>query len=226
MYFIENNLTRLKNGNNTFFLDPKELKELTSKLKKNEYEIYYPYKDSEKNIVYKKQIPKVVLYEIKITIPVRHQDILGSLYSLNISSGYFGDVLIIDNHYYVYILDIIKPYFETNFTMVKNAHIKLIEHDLDYLKDYERNYEKLELIVSSSRIDTVISSICHTSRKNIESMIKKKEIILNYDFLKNNSYKLKENDTFSIKKIGKFKFNKVLKTTKSNHLIIEILKYL
>jgi len=57
-------------------------------------------------------------------------------------------------------------------------------------------------------------------------MIKKKEIILNYDFLKNNSYKLKENDTFSIKKIGKFKFNKVLKTTKSNHLIIEILKYL
>lgn len=226
MYFIENNLTRLKNGNNTFFLDPKELKELTSKLKKNEYEIYYPYKDSEKNIVYKKQIPKVVLYEIKITIPVRHQDILGSLYSLNISSGYFGDVLIIDNHYYVYILDIIKPYFETNFTMVKNAHIKLIEHDLDYLKDYERNYEKLELIVSSSRIDTVISSVCHTSRKNIESMIKKKEIILNYDFLKNNSYKLKESDTFSIKKIGKFKFNKVLKTTKSNHLIIEVLKYL
>ena len=40
------------------------------------------YKDSEKNIVYKKQIPKVVLYEIKITIPVRHQDILGSLYTI------------------------------------------------------------------------------------------------------------------------------------------------
>ena len=40
MYFIENNLTRLKNGNNTFFLDQKELKELTSNLKKNEYKIY------------------------------------------------------------------------------------------------------------------------------------------------------------------------------------------
>ena len=226
MYFIENNLTRLKNGNHTFFLDPKELKHLTSKLKKNEYNIYYPYKDSEKNIVYKKEIPKVVLYEIKITIPVRHQDILGSLYSLNISSGYFGDILIINNHYYVYILDMIKPYFETNFTMVKNAHIKLIEHELDYLKDYKRNYEKIELIVSSTRIDTVISSICHTSRKNIETMIKKKEIILNYDFLKNDSYKLKDNDTFSIKKIGKFKFNKVLKTTKSNHIIIEVLKYI
>lgn len=226
MYFIENNLTRLKNGNHTFFLDPKEQKELTSKLKKNEYKIYFPYKDSEKNIVYKKEIPKVILYEIKIGTPVRHQDILGSLYSLNISSGYFGDILIIDNHYYVYVLDMIKPYFETNFTMVKNSHIKLIEHDLNYLENYERNYEKLELIVSSNRIDTIISTICHISRKNIDSMIKKKEIILNYDFLKNSSYKLKENDTFSIRKIGKFKYIKILKTTKSNHLIIEVSKYL
>lgn len=226
MYFIENNLTRLKNGNHTFFLDPKEQKELTSKLKKNEYKIYFPYKDSEKNIVYKKEIPKVILYEIKIGTPVRHQDILGSLYSLNISSGYFGDILIIDNHYYVYVLDMIKPYFETNFTMVKNSHIKLIEHDLNYLENYERNYEKLELIVSSNRIDTIISTICHISRKNIDSMIKKKEIILNYDFLKNSSYKLKGNDTFSIRKIGKFKYIKILKTTKSNHLIIEVSKYL
>ena len=120
----------------------------------------------------------------------------------------------------------ISPYFEANFLMVKNSHIELIRHDLSLLENYERKYEKNELIASSNRIDTVISSICHISRKSIEQMIKKKEIILNYDFLKNSSYKLKDDDVFSIKKVGKFKYNKVLKTTKSNHLIIEILKYL
>ena len=52
------------------------------------------------------------------------------------------------------------------------------------------------------------------------------EIILNHDFLKNSSYKLKDNDTFSIKRIGKFKYNGVIKNTKSNHLVIEVLKYL
>ena len=57
-------------------------------------------------------------------------------------------------------------------------------------------------------------------------MIKKKEIILNYDFLKNRSYKLKENDTFSIKGIGKFKYIGILRQTKSNHFVIKILKYL
>jgi RNA-binding protein YlmH len=226
MYFIQKNLTRLKNGQSTFFLDPNELKQVRSKLKANDYSIYYPYKDSEKNIIYNRNIPEVLLYEIKIKVPVRHQDILGSIYSLNISHELFGDILIIDNRYFIYILPIIRNYFESNFLMVKNSYIELEELDINYLNDYERSYEKLEIIVSSNRIDTVVSKLCNTGRNNISEMIKKKEILLNYDFLKNNSYKLKDGDTFSIRRIGKFKYNGVIKNTKSNNLIIEILKYI
>ena len=110
--------------------------------------------------------------------------------------------------------------------MVRNTKVELEKLDIDYLKDYERSYEKLEFIVSSLRIDTVVSSICHTGRSNISDMIKKKEIMLNYDYLKNSDYKLKENDTFSIKRIGKFKFDGILKSTKSDHIIVEVLKYI
>lgn len=226
MYFIQKNLTRLKNNQCTFFLDPKELFQVKLKLGKSNYSIYYPYKDSEKNIIYTGNIPKVILYEIVIKTEVRHQDILGSLYSLNITPELFGDILIIDGKYYLYVLDMIRNYLETNFTRIKNSSIELIERDLSLLENYERKYERLELIVSSNRIDTVISSICHTGRNVIPDMIKKKEIILNYDFLKDNSYKLKDNDVFSIKRIGKFKYNGVIKNTKSNHLIVEILKYI
>lgn len=226
MYFIQKNLTRLKNNQCTFFLDPKELFQVKLKLGKSNYSIYYPYKDSEKNIIYTGNIPKVILYEIVIKTEVRHQDILGSLYSLNIAPELFGDILIIDGKYYLYVLDMIRNYLETNFTRIKNSSIELIERDLSLLENYERKYERLELIVSSNRIDTVISSICHTGRNVIPDMIKKKEIILNYDFLKDNSYKLKDNDVFSIKRIGKFKYNGVIKNTKSNHLIVEILKYI
>lgn len=226
MYFIQKNLTRLNNNQSTFFLDPKELNQVKSKLKMIEYKIYYPYKDSEKNIIYKNKEPEVLLYEIKIKTPVRHQDILGSMYSLNISSELFGDILIIDNRYFIYIHPLVQNYFESNFLNVKNSAVELEQLNISYLKDYERSYEKIELIVSSSRIDTIVASITHTGRNNISDMIKKKEIIVNYDFLKVPSYKLKENDVFSIKKIGKFKFNGILKNTKSNHYVIEILKYL
>lgn len=226
MYSIQKNLNRLYTADCTFFLDPKDLMSIKGKLKKNEYNIYYPYKDSEKVILYKNSIPEVLLYEIIIKVPVRHQDILGSIYSLGIDSELFGDVLIINNHYYVYILPIVRNYFESNFLMVKNSHIELKELDIDFLKDYERSYEKIELIVSSNRIDTVISNLCHTNRNNISDMIKKREILLNHDFLKNSSYKLKDNDTFSIKRVGKYKYNGIIKNTKSNHFIIEVLKYL
>lgn len=171
-------------------------------------------------------MPNIILYEIKCNVELRHQDILGSIYSLNINGELFGDVLIIYGHYYVYVLDIIRNYFETNFLMIKNARIQLIELPISTLENYERAYEELEFIVSSNRIDTIVSSIIHTGRNNISDLLKKKEIILNYDFLKNTSYKLREGDTFSIKRVGKYKYNGIIKNTKSNNLIVSIYKYL
>ena len=225
MYFVEKNLTRFHNLGYTYFLDPKEIKQVQSKLKKGDYSIYTVYPDSEKNLLYQGETPEVLLYEIKSSLEIRHQDILGCMYSLNIASDLFGDILVIDHHYYVYILPIVRNYFETNFTRIKNSKVELIEIPIDTFSSYERSYEKIELIVSSNRIDTVLSSIIHTGRSNIIDYIKKKEVLLNYEILKDIDTKLKEGDTFSIRKIGKFKYNGVLKNTKSNHLIIEVLKY-
>lgn len=226
MYLVQKNLTRLKNNQCTGFLDPKELEEVKRKLEKNTYSIYKPYNESEKNIIYTKKEPKVLLYKIKNKVDLRHQDILGTMYSLNISPELFGDILLVDGKWYIYILESVRNYFESNFLMVKNSRIELEEVDLECLANYEKGFEYLDYIVSSNRIDTIVSSICHIGRSNVSSMIKNKEIMLNYDYLKDGSYKLKENDVFSIKRVGKFVYNGILKYTKSNHMIIEIKKYL
>ncbi len=226
MYEIEKNINRLRRGQATFFLDPKEQIILKQKLKKDEYKIFLPYKDSENNIFYVDKLPDVILYEIKIKNKVRHQDILGSIYALNIAKEMFGDILIVDNKYYIYILASIRNYFESNFLMVKNNHIELIEQDRDLFKDYEREYEKIEIIVSSTRIDTVVATLCHIGRTKVKEKIKNKEIMVNYDFLKNSDYKLKDKDVFSIKKVGKFKYREELKRTKSGNLVIFLDKYL
>ena len=226
MYTIEKNITRLNNLKQTYFLDPKELMEAKSKLKKNEYLIYKPYIDSEKNILYRGVEPKVLLYEIICNTPIRHQDILGTMYSLNIASDLFGDILVINNHYYIYILPIVQNYFESNFNKVRNSKIELKEIPLSTLEKYERKYESFELIVSSPRIDTVISSIIHTGRSHIIDYIKKKEIMYNYDYLKDLDIKLKEGDIFSIKKIGKFRYKGIIKNTKQGNIIIQIDRYL
>ena len=101
VYKINNAVEKIKMGKNTQFLDIRELKIVTGKLKKNEYSIYYPYKDSEKVMLYTWKIPKVKLFKIYTVENIRHQDILGSLYALNIDSSYFGDIVLYNDYYYV-----------------------------------------------------------------------------------------------------------------------------
>ena len=225
MYKIEKNLNRLYRKEATFFLDPKEQLELSKKLKKEPYQIYKPYPDSEKNIFYIKEEPKVILYEIKSKTPLEHREILGTLFSLNITSELFGDIVITNNHYYIYVLESIAPYIKNNLLLIKNSRIELIEVPLETLNEYHKEYETIEIIASSTRIDTVISRLIQTSRPNIIEKIKNKEIILNYDILKNNSYQLKENDIFSIRRYGKYQYIGIKKETKSKNYIIECKKY-
>lgn len=225
MYTIEKNLNKLKHNQPTFFLDPTEQQELKKKLKKDTYKIYKPYIDSEKNIFYIKEEPKIILYEIKAKIRLEHREILGTIFSLNISGELFGDIIIKDDHYYIYVIESIAPYIKNNLITIKNSKIELIEHPIEILKNYKKQFETITIISSSNRIDTVIARLIQTSRQNILEKIKNKEITLNYQILKNNSYILKENDVFSIKKFGKFQYIGIKKETKSKNYIIECKKY-
>ncbi len=226
MYIIEKNINKLKNNYYTNFLDQSELKQIQYKLTKNEYKIYSPYPESDKVILYNKELPKVSLYEIICNNNLRHQDIMGSLLNLNIDRSLFGDIIIYNNKYYFYVLDIINNYIESNFNKISKYNIKLKKIDINYLNNYKREYEQIQLITTSLRIDTIISKLSKTNRDKVKQLIKDKNIILNYTILKNNSYILKENDIFSIKKIGKYKYIGIKNKTKNNNYIIELLKYI
>ena len=226
VYKINNAVEKIKTGKNTQFLDGRELKIVTGKLKKNEYNVYYPYKDSEKVMLYTGKVPKVKLFKIYTVENIRHQDILGSLFALNIDSSYFGDIVLYNDYYYVFVSEDLALYIKDNLKMVGNKKVSLEEVDLSVLDNYERNYEEKEIIVSSLRIDNIISGIINTSRKVALDKIKNKEVIVNYDVMNKNSYILKENDIFSIRRYGKYKFIGIVKSTKKNNFIVRYLKYI
>ena len=226
MYNTKKNIDKIKRGENTYFLDPKEANLVKSKLKKNEYQIYQPYPESNKVILYTNKLPKIILYQIKTKIELRHQDILGSIFSLNITNEMFGDIIIENNQYYIYVLDIISNYIKSNLLFIKNSPIELEEIDICTLNNHHQQYEENTIIVSSLRIDTIISRIINTNRSLVIEKIKDKDILLNYDILTKNSYLLKENDIFSIRKHGKYKFIGIEKTTKKNNYIVKYLKYI
>ncbi len=225
-YIIDKHIEKLYKYGYTDFLLPNEFLQVKNKLKKTEYNVYKPYIDSEKVILYRKVKPEIVLYKIICSETLRHQDILGTLFSLNLSIYVYGDIVIDDGNYYLFVLPVISKYLESNLINIRNVPITLEKEDLSVIANYQRKYEKIEIQVSSLRIDVILSKITRLSRNSINEKIKSNEIYLNYNILTNNSYIIKENDIFSIKKYGKYKYNNVVNITKKGNFIIAIDKYI
>lgn len=226
MYLTEKSINKLYSDGFTFFLNPQELKEVKNHLKKNTYNIYKPYDDAEKCIIYQNNIPELTLYEIKCPIKIRHQDILGTLFSLGIDEHLFGDIVINNNHYYFYTFKYMNTYFEMELKKIRNANISLLEKDLNELSIYKAEFKEITIINSSLRIDSVISKIIHTNRDTIKEYIKDKKIIYNYQLLTNGTKNINIGDVFSIRKFGKYKFIGIDGNTKKNNLILKIHQYI
>ena len=224
IYTLEKIVEKVLYSNSTNFVEIKYLNRVKKELKNVKYNIYEPFSGATKIILYNK-MPNIKIYEIISNNDLRHQDILGTLYSLNISDEMFGDVVIWNNRYFIIILSSIDNYIKSNLTSIKNSKVDLIEKDPYYLKDYKQEYEECIIIVPSIRVDVIVSKIINSSRSNALEKIKNGDIYLNYELLTKPTYMLKENDIFSIRKYGKYKFLGEINRTKKGSLVIKYLKY-
>ena len=224
IYTVEKIVEKVLYSNSTNFVEIKYLNRVKKELKNVKYNIYEPFVGATKIILYNK-MPNIKIYEIISSNDLRHQDILGTLYSLNISDEMFGDVVIWNNRYFIIILSSIDNYIKSNLTSIKNSKVDLIERDPYYLKDYKQEYEECIIIVPSIRVDVIVSKIINSSRNNALEKIKNGDIYLNYELLTKPTYMLKENDIFSIRKYGKYKFLGEINRTKKGSLVVKYLKY-
>ena len=210
----------------TKFLNPKDFLLVKNKLPKRTQNIYKPYNEAVKVIIYKKEIPNIIICKITFNSEVKHTMVLKGLFNLGLKEDTFGDIIIMDNIAYIYLLEELYDYVKYNFELNKVSINNIDKVDKDFLKAYEPKFEKIELLVSSLRIDNVISSITNDSRKSIISRFKDNHILLNYDIVKKNDIYLKDGDVFSIRRIGKFRYNGIIKNTKKGGFIISIYKYI
>ena len=141
VYEVKKNVDKIRRGGYTFFLTPNIYKEISYILKNNEYNIYYPYPESDKIILYVGIMPTVRLFEIDSYFPLTHREILGSLFGLNISNEVFGDIIVDNNKYYFYVMNEISDFILDNLSMIGNKPVKIKEIDIDTLSNYKRKYD-------------------------------------------------------------------------------------
>lgn len=206
-FSLDNQVERVIRGKNTYFLNPIETSYVLNHIKKriSDYHILKLFKDSEKLIVYKDSL-NISLFEIKTNSNLTHREILGALFSHNLSENFFGDIIIDNDRYFISVLNTIKEYMMNNFIQISSKKVKLIEVDFSTVKNYQLNFMDINLSVSSLRLDNIISKLIPTSRSVSDQFIKDKKVIVNYNLCTNKNYILKDGDIFSIRGIGKFKY--------------------
>ena len=224
-YNDEKIIDHLYHHGHTNFLTLKELASVKGKLNKNEYNVYYPYPDASKVILYKKEEPKLTLLKIKGNTNIRHQDIMGTIFKEGLKEDSFGDIVKYNNDFYLFVLPHLKDDLIYNIKTIRNENVLLEEVNIDIKENFKQEYIRKEYIVSSLRIDNIISSITNESRNSVLDKFKDKDIILNYEETIKPTRVLHEGDIFSIRRYGKYRFNQILKSTKKGGFIIEILMY-
>lgn len=222
---LKNQIEKVIRGENTQFLNPKEVEYIKNNLQKNniKYQIFKPYNEAEKIVIYQNKL-EITLFELESKENLTHKEILGTLFSHNINENFYGDIIINDK-YYIIVSNLIKKYIENNLQTIGKKKVKLIERSLESVKDFKPKFKKIKLSVSSLRIDNVISKLVPTSRKEVDKLIENKEVILNYEVLKSKVKELNKEDILSVRKVGKFKVINY-ELTKNKKYNIEINKYI
>lgn len=151
-----------------------------------------------------------------------NRDFLGSIMALNIDRKYLGDMFVDDNVCYVYahkkIVDILLTLSEVG----KNeCSIEIVE---DRKLDFK--FEDNKYIISSNRVDNIISAITKLSRTKAQEYIKLGLVQVDYEECLDNSKIIKDGTILSIKKYGRYLVEGQSSSTKKGKPVIIVKKFI
>lgn len=160
----------------------------------------------------------------KFSDTLTHRDFLGALMNLGIKRETLGDIIVADNCGYLICLTQIAPYIKDNLTRIKHTSIKITQTD-SLPDNIIKEPAAAELVVSSLRLDVLVSAVYKLSRSEASKLFAAGKIFVNSKMTENTSYQTKENDVISVRGFGRFVFSTQLRKTKKDRLVIEIKKY-
>ena len=85
--------------------------------------------------------------------------------------------------------------------------------------------EGVELIVSSIRLDAVISKLYHLSRNQALDLFRKKLVLVNGRVFENNSGSIREGDAVAVRGYGKFIFRGLQYDTRKGKRAVAVDRY-
>lgn len=148
-----------------------------------------------------------------------HRDILGAFMSLGIKRELFGDIVEKDQEFYFAIDHAIYEYLKDHLKMIKRSKVKFIQCDKQI--EVQQHYMMKSFIVSSFRLDKIVSSFYKISRQKAAEFIRAGHVKVNHKPVEQINYLCNNRDIISFKGHGRVMFVDLNKQTRSDNYVVE-----
>lgn len=154
---------------------------------------------------------------------IAHPDVLGALMNLGLEREKCGDILVEENRIYLIVDSAIASYVMNFLNKIKRTSVRFQEYDGEIEKHEQLNYHTY--IVSSLRLDVLVSAFAHIARGKAQQLIKNGLVKVNHIVLEDCAFLCYNNSVISIRGHGRFLFQDVTKKTKKDNFVITAGKY-
>lgn len=183
---------------------------------------------SPQELGYEEPFPIIILkispLNARFSDRLTHRDFLGALLNLGIERRLIGDILTDGTCACVFASARIAPFIEESLTRVKHTPVSVAKADA-VPAGFIRAPEEVSVVVSSLRLDAVISRVYNLSRKEVQALLAAEKIFINSRVQTRPAYMIKENDLISVRGRGRFRFKMAAAQTRKGNLRILIDKY-
>lgn len=160
----------------------------------------------------------------KFADKLSHRDFLGGLMNLGIKRELLGDIIIFENSAYLFCLDKISNYIKDNLSRVRHTTVEVNEVGAPPVKAVEPKGAE-EMVIASLRVDVAVCQVYNLSRNECAKLFETDKVFINSRKLESRSYQLKEGDMVSVRGYGRFQFVSVVRKTKKDRLVAEMIIY-
>ena len=152
-----------------------------------------------------------------------HGKILGTIINqLGIDRKLFGDILVDEKRAQIFVNRDFIPLFQDGIRKIGRLPVSLEECPFTDRILSKIDYREREILVSSFRLDALLSSALKLSRNQACQLIDKKSVQVNYHLVEKSDYQISVGDLISVRKFGRLKVVRDNGQTKKDKIKVSI----
>lgn len=155
---------------------------------------------------------------------IKHPDVLGALIHMGIDRNSIGDISILEDSVEFVVLEEEADFIKYNLSRIKREGIDIeIKEECKLIKAIE-DYILSTSFISSLRLDNIVSSLVNTSRSKAKDLINNRLVKVDHQTITDPSHNVDEGAILSIRKEGRFIFDRIKGLSKKGNYHIEYRK--